>query len=510
MNTTVGRRSGLLAQTLFALSACAAWSSPVLAETPDVHASLKTVGILTGLLRPGAVPATDTSAPGLSLLSVDARNVSGSGVFASAYGYMQHQFASGPSGHGADLMLGHLGWASKDQMIRAQVGRIAVFTGGAQYQYMDGAAVTARLPASVRVDAWYGAGLYETFNNFFKAPVYGGRVAWVPWQYGHLGVGYQAVDDLPVTGAKGDPLNRRSLAVDGSLKLLEPLTLVGVYAHDLIENRLQQARLDLAYSWDKWLVLHAKTEVRDPLAWMSKTSIFSAFLQRTDGMVGGSFDLYTPGALTLSGGYDRFIINDNGMDGYRGFVEGRVKVDEAGRYNAGVAYARLYNGDNGYDQLRLFGSAKAMERLTITADIDTYLFMRKIRDEKASIRGGLALRYAVVRGLDAGLDGQIWRNPYFDAQALGLLTLTLREGLLFGEPAKPLGLVSGADANEVAKPSAPAAKKADDDAEEAPKPPEKTPEAPAPAPDKAPAPAPDKAPDAGGAKPADPAAGGTP
>ncbi len=446
------------------------------AETGDIHASLKTIGLFTGQLRPGTTPATDTSAPGLALLSFDATNAGGTGVFASAYGYMQQQFASGPAGHAADLMLGNVGWAAKKDEIRFQVGRIAVFTGGAQYQYMDGAALIMHLPKAVRVDGYYGTGVYENFDNIFKAPTYGGRVAWTPWELGHIGVGLQAIDDVPVASSTLDYHNRRSLSVDGSLRMFDPLTAVAFYAHDLIDNRLQQARLDLNYKVKDFLILHTKAEMRDPLAWMSKTSIFQAFLQRTDGMVGGSFDLITPGALTVTGGYDRFIKSDLAVDGYRGFLEGRVKIDPAGRNRAGVQYARLFNGDNGYDQVRVFASSKVLDRLTISGDVDCYAFMRSVRGETFSVRGGASARYQVMRGLDTGLDAQIWRNPYFDAQALAMLTIAVNEGLLMAPRAVPAALVSGADATEVAVPAAKKAeeKKGDDEGEA--KPADKAPE----------------------------------
>lgn len=461
------------------------------AETGDIHASLKAIGLFTGQLRPGTTPATDTSLPGLALLSFDATNAGGTGVFASAYGYLQQQFASGPAGHGADLMLGNVGWAAKKDEIRFQIGRIAVFTGGAQYQYMDGASLIMHLPKAVRVDGYFGTGVYENFDNMFKAPTYGARVAWTPWELGHIGLGLQAIDDVPGANSKLDYTNRRSLSVDGSLRMFDPLTLVAFYAQDLLENRLQQARLDLNYKVKDFLILHTKAELRDPLAWMSKTSIFQAFLQRTDGMVGGSFDLITPGALTVAGGYDRFVMNDGVADGYRTFVEGRVKIDPAGRYRAGLQYARLFNGDNGYDQVRVFGSGKVMERLTVSGDIDCYAFMRAVRGETFSIRGGASARYAVMRGLDAGVDAQIWRNPYFDAQALGLLTLTVNEGMLMAPRPVPAALVSGADANEVAVPAEKKAeeKKGEGEAKSA----EKAEEKPA---EKAPDKAPEKADDA--------------
>ena len=68
------------------------------------------MGLVTGQLRPGLEAATDLHLPTWQLLTLDGRNVGGTGVFASAYGFLQQQWADGPSGKSADLIHGHIGW----------------------------------------------------------------------------------------------------------------------------------------------------------------------------------------------------------------------------------------------------------------------------------------------------------------------------------------------------------------------------------------------------------------
>ncbi len=402
-------------------------------ELGDVHASVRTLGLATGVIRPGSTVATQVHAPTLELLSIDARNIQGSGLFGAMYGFLAQQWGSAWTGRSADVMTGYVGWEGMDNRVRVQAGRLAVFAGAPRYVFLDGAATTVRLPGNLRVDGYAGSGLYETFEKAFSAPVYGGRIAWMPWEIGHIGIAAQGVDEARATGS-GTEAARRTVGVDASLRAWKPLLLTGTYAHDLIGGGLQEARLDAAYRLSPHLAVHARGEVRDPLAWLPKTSIFNAFVARTDGLVGGGFDLDTPGALAVSGGYDRFLTGAGGLDGYRAFAETRLRIDPAGRYRAGLQFGRLFNGENGYNQVRLYVTAKAGMRWTLTGDLDGYQFFHAIHDETMSTRALVGVRCAVTSGVVVGLDGQLWRNPYFEAQAMGLLTLAVNEQTVLRPP----------------------------------------------------------------------------
>lgn len=441
------------------------------AEPADVHASVRVLGLATGQMRPGSTAATDVHAPTLELLSIDARNIQGSGMFGAMYGFLAQQWGAAPSGRSADVMTGYVGWEGVDHRLRVQAGRLAVFAGAPRYVFLDGAATTVRLPGDVRVDAYAGSGLYETFEKSFSAPVYGGRVAWMPWEIGHIGIAAQGVDEQRATGS-GTEAARRTVGVDASLRAWKPLLLTGTYAHDLIGGGLQEARLDAAFRLSPHLAVHARGEVRDPLAWLPKTSIFNAFVARTDGLVGAGFDLDTPGALSVSGGYDRFLTGAGGLDGYRAFAETRLRIDPAGRYRAGLQVGRLFNGENGYDQVRVYVTAKAGSRWTITGDLDGYRFFHAIHEERLSTRALLGVRCAVVPGVVVGLDGQLWRNPYFESQAMGLLTLAVNEQTVLRRPpgiappprttSEPTADEDAEDADDDKKSAAPKAEPAED------------------------------------------------
>jgi hypothetical protein len=140
--------------------------------------------------------------------------------------------------------------------------------------------------------------------------------------------------------------------------------------------------------------------------------------------------LDTPGALTLSGGYDRYLVADEIPDGYRGYLEARLRIDPSGRYKAGLQYARLNNRQNGYDQGRLWASAKASAQVQLSCELDTYLFHKEIRGETVSLRGLASVRWMAKPGVQIGLDAQAWQNPYFTNQALAMVSLQLDEGML--------------------------------------------------------------------------------
>jgi hypothetical protein len=386
------------------------------------------MGLVTGQLRPGLTAATDLHLPTWQMLTLDGRNLGNSGVFASAYGFLQQQWADGPAGRGADLVHGHIGWEGLNKRVRVQAGRLSVFAGAPRYVFLDGVAAAAHLPANLRLDAYAGTGVYETTTKAFEAPVFGGRLAWTPWEIGHVGVALQSLD-TPVAGG-GSAAARRTIGVDAALRLYEPLLLTGSYAHDLLGGRLQEARLDANYRLSKYLSVFALGELRDPLAWLPKTSIFNAFVDRNDGIAGAGFDLDTPGALTLSGGYDRYLVADEIPDGYRGYLEARLRIDPSGRYKAGLQYARLNNRQNGYDQGRLWASAKASAQVQLSCELDTYLFHKEIRGETVSLRGLASVRWMAKPGVQIGLDAQAWQNPYFTNQALAMVSLQLDEGML--------------------------------------------------------------------------------
>lgn len=413
----------------------------------EVRASLRAMGLVTGQLRPGLTAATDLYLPTWQMLTLDGRNLGNSGVFASAYGFLQQQWADGPAGRGADLVHGHIGWEGLNKKVRVQAGRLSVFAGAPRYVFLDGVAAAAHLPANLRLDAYAGTGVYETTTKAFEAPVFGGRLAWTPWEIGHVGVALQSLD-TPVAGG-GSAAARRTIGVDAALRLYEPLLLTGSYAHDLLGGRLQEARLDANYRLSKYLSVFALGELRDPLAWLPKTSIFNAFVDRNDGIAGAGFDLDTPGALTLSGGYDRYLVADDIPDGYRGYLEARLRIDPSGRYKAGLQYARLNNRQNGYDQGRLWASAKASAQVQLSCELDTYLFHKEIRGETVSLRGLASVRWMAKPGVQIGLDAQAFQNPYFTNQALAMVSLQLDEGMLARPIAKvPLTLPKAAAEEE--------------------------------------------------------------
>lgn len=413
----------------------------------EVRASLRAMGLVTGQLRPGLTAATDLHLPTWQMLTLDGRNLGNSGVFASAYGFLQQQWADGPAGRGADLVHGHIGWEGLNKKVRVQAGRLSVFAGAPRYVFLDGVAAAAHLPANLRLDAYAGTGVYETTTKAFEAPVFGGRLAWTPWEIGHVGVALQSLD-TPVAGG-GSAAARRTIGVDAALRLYEPLLLTGSYAHDLLGGRLQEARLDANYRLSKYLSVFALGELRDPLAWLPKTSIFNAFVDRNDGIAGAGFDLDTPGALTLSGGYDRYLVADEIPDGYRGYLEARLRIDPSGRYKAGLQYARLNNRQNGYDQGRLWASAKASAQVQLSCELDTYLFHKEIRGESVSLRGLASVRWMAKPGVQIGLNAQAWQNPYFTNQALAMVSLQLDEGMLARPIAKvPLTLPKAAAEEE--------------------------------------------------------------
>jgi hypothetical protein len=405
-------------------------------EGGAIHFSARSVTIANRELRPGAFNESEFGLPTFQLLSIEGENVGGTGFFGNFSGYTsQHLVGSLGEEKTGDLVYGYLGWEDETKNVRVLLGRQLIFAGAPRYVFLDGVSTIVRLPMDLRLDAYAGTAAFGAFDEVFQAPTYGGRLSWTPWEWGHIGASFQEVQD-PVAAGEGEETEigaaRRSVGVDFSVRKFGPMLWTGSYAYDLLGGGMQEARVDGTYRFNKWLSVYGRGEVRDPLAWLPKTSIFNAFVSRTDGIVGGGFDLRTPGALSVNGGYERFLVGDDQIDGYRGFMDFALRIDADGRYRAGMTVSRLSNGDNGFTQARVYGRARVIDGVSVAGDIDTYLFFRDIRQESKSVQGSLSVRWDAKRGLEVGVDGQVWTNPYYTSQGMGLLTLTLNDEFFRG------------------------------------------------------------------------------
>lgn len=421
-------RQILMACGLAAGLACAsAWADEPEQEG-QLHLTAKSVTVITRDVVPGAFDTTERQIPTMQILNLRGENLGGSGMFVYGSGFAAQQIASGslPPARAADLAYGYLGWDGFDHGVRIQVGRQFVFSGAPRYIFMDGASAIVRLPANFRLDLYGGTAAFSNFDHSFDAPVVGTRLAWMPWTRGHIAAAFQDVSGTTEA-------TRRTIGTDASLRLGK-VTFTGLYAYDLLGRGMQEARIDGTWRPLPWLGVFVRAEARDPLAYLPRNSIFTAFVQRTDGLAGLGFDVKTPGALYGSGSYDRYILSDGLMDGYRAQVNLGLRLDEKGLYRTGLTYNRMYNGDNGYDQYRIWCRGELPAHFTAAVDLDSYFFFTPVRGVSESLMATVAVRYQALRGLTAGVDGQVWTNPYFTSQALALVSLTITDALFRAAP----------------------------------------------------------------------------
>ena len=395
-----------------------------------MHVELRTLGMFTRELRPGAFEQTDVRVPTWQVLSFHGQDLGGNGIYTSGSAFLGQQWGTegGRAGRAGDVPFGFVGWRSSGGSVNLRAGRLYVF-GAPNYALLDGGAATFLLPADLRVDLYGGMVARAGLDNAFDAPMWGARLAWMGWELGHLGVAIQHMEE-----AAG--VARESLGADFAVRAFGPLLLTGAFAWDMLDGVIQQGRIDAAWQFNRWFDVFLRGEVRDPLAWLSRTSIFHAFLQRTDGLVGGGLSLRTPGALAVSAGYERFLIDDDQMLGYRGYVDMRLRPTGSVKHSAGLLLSRVSHGDDGYTRARLYGSLRPAPAWTISCAADFYQLFQPIYDEDRSITGTLAVRWLATRGLTIGVDGEVWRNPYFDKQGLLIASLRVTDELL--RPPPPL------------------------------------------------------------------------
>ena len=434
-------RAAVLALVALSLLSADLWA----ADGGQMHVELRTLGMFTRELRPGDFSQTDVRVPTWQILSFHGDDLGGKGVFASGSAFLGQQWGDegGRAGRAGDIPFGFVGWRSSGGSINLRAGRIYVF-GGPNYALLDGGSATFLLPADLRVDLYGGMVARAGLDTAFEAPMCGARLAWMAWELGHLGVAIQHMEE-----AAG--VARESLGADFALRAFAPLLLTGTFAWDMLDGVIQQGRLDAAWTFNRWFDLFLRGEVRDPLAWLSRTSIFNAFLQRTDGLVGGGMSLRTPGALAVSTGYERFLIDDDRMMGYRGYVDLRLRPTAKVKHSAGLLLSRVSHGDDGYSRVRLYGSLRPAPAWTISCAADAYQLFRPIHDEDRSITGTLAVRWLATPGLTVGVDGEVWQNPYFDKQGLLLASLRITDELLRPPPPPGPTKATWGDADEEEK-----------------------------------------------------------
>jgi len=393
-----------------------------------LHFSARSVTVLTRGMAPG-LQTTDGQAPTFQLLSFYGNNINGTGIFGSGSGYLTQQLASGGlmGGRRGDVGYGYLGWAreseDRSKELRVQAGRQFLYAGAPRSVFMDGASVAGRMDL-LELQLYGGSAVLRDLDNSFQAPLYGARLAFVP-KAGHLGLAFQDI-------AGNADITRRTVGADGAVHFpfAGRWTATGVAAYDLLGNGMQEARLDLRWQpkpIEQWLDLYVRGEARDPLAYLPRNSIFTAFVQSTDARAGGGFVLHTPGAFFCNGSYDRYHVVGQGLAGYNGQVEGGLRIDAAGNYRTGIAYSRMSNGENGFDQGRIYGRAAPAKNFTASLDLDSYWFFRDVRGTNRSLMATLALRWTATRGVTLGVDGQVWTSPYFSQQALGMASLTVTD-----------------------------------------------------------------------------------
>ena len=430
MKTIFPRCLARLASVLLALAvavAVAAAAAPAVAseDGSGIHFRLRSFTLMTRDVTPGYEGGTFPKSPTLQFLTLGGSDLNGTGVYGELSAWMLQDLSDrGPasSEHFGDIAYGIVGWQNASQTLKVQAGRQVVFSGATRFAYLDGVSVVSHLPGDLKVEAYGGTIAYEGFEHEFSSLIWGGRLAWIPWEIGHVALAYQHSD-----GEEG--LERHTAGADFALRGVGPVLWTGSYAHDLITGGLAEARLDGTWTVNKHLSLYARGELRDPIAWLPRTSIFLAFVDRTDGIAGGGFDLRTPGALSVAGGYEHFLYSDGFRDGFRTFLDLRLRIDEAGRYRAGVVTTRLDNGDNGFLGGRAYASARIADAWHVACDVDAVMFDHDVRGYDRSVTGSVATRWTATEGFLLGVDAQVWSNPFFEKQASAQLSLTLTDAL---------------------------------------------------------------------------------
>lgn len=408
------------------------------APATRVYGSTETYLVTRQILDPGDPTSRLFQLPIYEYLTVGADDVGVKGLSLEVRGFGVLQPLNRADEHlfTGDLLVGTLSYRGPKGRIQAVLGRQLRLTGTGGLVLMDGASVKVRPGADMTIEAYGGWMPDARFEYALDRAAFGARLAWEPWDWGRIGLSWAGEHDRGV-------LSRSALGLDYGLRAVRNLEVSGFAAMDLQTLAFQETRNTIGYRINRNWRVAVDLAYYDPVARLPLTSIFRVFTDKRNVNVGGEVAFTSNGALYSSfrGRYFNYGGQSHGYEvGWKPnlrFTRGRIQGA------TGIDLVYLKGPDNGYFEVRAFGSIRPVRIFEIAAEVDNYVYDKAVRGweawRRADPAGATAYRYtgsggythSHVVGLTAGVDVfhgarlqgdvAVTMNPDFTQRWSGLL-----------------------------------------------------------------------------------------
>jgi hypothetical protein len=321
-----------------------------------------------------------------------------------------------------DLLVGTLSYRSPKGMVLVRAGRQVLYEGAGANVMMDGAYVRVRPGAAVELSAFGGFVPYPRFAYDAARVVYGGRVAYDPWDWGRIGVSF--VEERASLEGSAERA-RSTLGVDLAFRRFRQLDLEGSMAVDLIYGAVQEARVLAAVILDRDWTFDVDYGMSNPSSLIPKTSIFSVFTDRYYHSVGADVAYRGSGWLGAQAAF-RWFFYDDGVNGYEASLKPTLSFPETGGMSGtvGLEGVRLQGADNAYWEARAFGIYRPHPRVSLTANVENFFYDNQVKGYDRSHVMGLTAGWEAFRGGRIQGDFLVTLNPDFQQALSGMLKFT--------------------------------------------------------------------------------------
>lgn len=345
-------------------------------NTTRVYGSATTYFTGRQVLDPNDPMSTMFQTPIYQYLTVGADDVGvpGFAIHLSGWGRLIPTNQAGQLTVTGELMVGNITYTHPKNFLMARAGRQILYESAGNNIVMDGFYLKGRPGKSVEISAFGGWVPYQGNNVDLYRGIFGGRLAYRPWDWGNLGLSY--------TGQTNhSTFDRSTLGIDYSFRYRHYLEFSGYILTDMVSLGFQETSNALTYMYKRDWRFTLDYGVYNPSARIAKTSIFSVFTDSKYHKVGADFGYYGQGWLGASL-YGRYFYYDDANHGYELGFRPVLRFDGAGAGSSvGVEIARLKGFENAYTQARAFAiyRPQQLKRLMITADVNNYFYDRAVQ-----------------------------------------------------------------------------------------------------------------------------------
>lgn len=408
-------------------------ATPARADTVDVTSTtLLQVGEQTRGGQPLQEPELVTVAPVFEILSISARDVTNPlvddlSIVLQTWGSVdldEPRWDNGTSSDfTGDVVAGYVEGKLLARHLTLRLGRGHVFAGAGRAIHLDGGQAIATLPFGVRLSGYAGVPVSQRFasrrtlvswNPTGGDLAYGGRVGWSRGYAGYPGRGLEIGASVNFVEDDGDPV-REEAALDLRSQPFRDLTLSGLGAYSLYDERVSEVTLRASYSATRRLFVTADARYVEPDLLLARNSILSVFsdAERMTFGAGATYELLR--GLRAGASY-HLALEPNETEDESDYVghEADASLEwEKGHTLAGAEVLFLDALENGYVAVRIFGRQE-LGRFFASADVFGHLFRESVNGEDQAVTGTLSAGVDLARGFSAVVSGRAGMTPFLE------------------------------------------------------------------------------------------------